>query len=54
MVDQGFLDYIEKALKQYEEYHKQDGVQKLEFSDFLTLIQIWKTEELLEKFEDKE
>jgi len=52
MVDKDFLEYIENAFVQYEEYHQIEGVKKLEFRDFLLMIQVWKMEEILERIED--
>jgi len=52
MVDNDFLEYIENAFVQYDEYHAIEGVKKLEFRDFLMMIVVWKMEEILERLED--
>lgn len=52
MVDKDFLEYIEDAYRQYHEYQKLDKAQKFSFQEFLTIILVWKTEEILERLEE--
>jgi hypothetical protein len=52
MVDKDFLDYIDKALKQYEEYKKLENKGDFSFRDFLLIILVWKVEAIYELLEE--
>ncbi|MBD3163698.1 hypothetical protein GF323_00695 [Candidatus Woesearchaeota archaeon] len=52
MIDKDFLDYIEDAYNKYKQYKKKDKAQKFTFQEFLSIIMVWKLEEILERLED--
>ena len=52
MVKKDFLEYIENAEEQYRQYQALDKEEKFSFQEFLTIIEIWKLEEILEKLDD--
>lgn len=53
MVEKQFLEYIENAIKEYNEYQRLDKREEFSFSDFLLIICTWKMEQILEKLEMK-
>jgi len=52
MIDSTFLSYIKEAEEDYKQYRKKLK-SKMSFEEFLLILQIYKTEEILERLEDK-
>ncbi len=50
MVDKDFQEFIDYAMEQYKEYEKLDKGD-FSFQEFLMIVLIWKTEEILERLE---
>lgn len=51
MIDKDFLDYIDNAMRLFEEYKKKEKAKDFTFPEFLQIIQVWKLEEILERLE---